>query len=89
MSTSNELAVIGAAGDGYTCHYYDSRGVSRVFDLRVEDRTWSFLRQAPDFHQRFTWEFSPDGRRMDMRIEASHDEGRSWEHDFDMAFSKV
>jgi hypothetical protein len=83
------LVVIGPADGDWAYHYYDTRGVSRTFRMRIEDRTWSFLRMGEDFYQRFTLEFAPDDSRFVARIDMSHDEGRTWSHDFDMRFSRV
>ena len=84
------LVVIGPdADDDYIYHYYDSRGVSRTLHMRLGDGTWSLGREDPDFYQRFTGKFSPDGTRIDVRLEMSHDHGRTWKHDFDMTFRKV
>jgi hypothetical protein len=32
--------------------------------MRLGDGTWSFWRGDPDFYQRYTGEFSPDGTRI-------------------------
>src|SRR5262245_8308928 len=60
------LAVIGGAdGDALHMYYFDSRGVVRIFELRIDDRVWKFVRSTPDFsaldfHQRMTWTLSGD-----------------------------
>lgn len=84
------LAVVGpGAGDGFAYHYYDSRGVARTYQMRLDGGTWTFWREDPDFYQRFTWEFSPDGGGINAKLEMSHDQGRTWEHDFDQTLTRV
>ena len=35
-------------------HYFDSRGVFRVYDVSLDDQAWRVWRDAPGFSQRFT-----------------------------------
>jgi hypothetical protein len=35
-------------------HYFDSRGVFRVYEVSIDDATWRLWRDAPGFSQRFT-----------------------------------
>src|SRR3954466_4127507 len=35
--------------DGYTQHYFDSRGVVRIYAMTFDDGVWTLLRNAPDF----------------------------------------
>src|SRR5688500_7791865 len=55
------LAMIGwDAGRGtFLQHYFDERGVARVYEMSFADRVWKFSRTKPDFapfefSQRFT-----------------------------------
>jgi hypothetical protein len=81
------LAVIGASGDAdaLTQHYYDSRGVARVYQMTLRGSTWTIWREAPGFWQRYTaqvsanaitgaWENSPDGQ--------------DWKHDFGLTYTR-
>jgi hypothetical protein len=79
---------VSVLGDGRS-HYFDSRGVARVYDSRLDDRTWMLSRADEDFHQRFIAEVGEDGRTMDGRWERSDDQGSTWEHDFDMNFRRT
>ncbi|WP_158299951.1 hypothetical protein [Glycomyces paridis] len=83
------LAVIGPADDGFAYRYYDSRGVTRDFHMRLDDRTWFLERGGEDFHQRFTGAIDQGGTRIDVLLEISRDEGRTWNHDFDIVFTKT
>jgi hypothetical protein len=92
----NSIALIGAdpGGDAFTQHYYDSRGVIRLYAMTFEDGVWTLLRDSPDFSelnffQRYTGTFSVDGDTIDGHWEMSHDEGATWEHDFDLVYRRV
>lgn len=86
------IAIIGFAPGkaSYVQHYFDSRGVSRLYDMDFADRTWTLHRSAsaPDFSQRFRGRFSDDGNTIAGRWEISHD-GTSWSDDFDLTYSRV
>ena len=42
-------------------HYFDSRGVFRVYQTRIADAAWEFWRDAAGFSQRFTGRFADGG----------------------------
>jgi hypothetical protein len=71
------------------CHYFDSRGVIRTLHLTLADGTLKLWREDPDFWQRFTATISPDATEMTGTHEMSHDEGATWEHDFEVHYRKV
>ena len=78
----------------YTQHYFDTRGVTRLYQLSLADGIWRQWRTAPDFSpldfwQRFAGIFSEDGKRIDARWEQSHDGGATWELDFPLTFTRV
>ena len=50
-----------ADGRQLSLHYYDSRGVFRLFDASADDQSWRFWRNAPGFSQRFTGTFADGG----------------------------
>jgi hypothetical protein len=70
-------------------HYFDSRGVTRIYESRLEDGVWTLARADDDFHQRFIGEIGEDGRTIRGRWERSDDEGATWEHDFDVIFRRA
>lgn len=87
------LAVIAADADGYLQHYFDSRGVVRLYRMQLRDGVWTQTRteadfSALDFSQRFEGRFSDDGTRIDARWDISHDAGRTWELDFGLTFTR-
>ena len=42
-------------------HYFDSRGVFRVYDASIDDASWRLWRNAPGFSQRFTGRVADGG----------------------------
>jgi hypothetical protein len=70
-------------------HYFDSRGVVRLYQLSLTDGVWRIWREDPDFWQQFTGTISPDGTRIDAAWEMSRDHGSTWNHDFAMTYTKV
>lgn len=91
----DSLAIVSVDADGktYTQHYFNSRGVVRVYAMTFHVGVWKLLRDKPDFSpvdfsQRFTGTFSDDGNKIVGRWEVSHD-GVRWEHDFDLSYLKV
>ena len=77
----------------YSQHYFDSRGVVRVYVMTLTDRIWTLLREKPDFSpldfsQRFTGTFSDDAKTILGRWERSTD-GSTWDQDFDLTYRKV
>ena len=84
------IAVIGPdeSGDNLAQHYFDTRGVARVYSMSFEDGVWKLWREGDDFSQRFSGTISDDGRRIDGRWEIAHD-GENWETDFDLTYDKI
>jgi hypothetical protein len=77
----------------YCQHYFDSRGVARVYAMDLSDGAWTLLRDSADFTpldfaQRYTGTFSPDGQRINGRWESAQD-GVTWEFDFQLNYTKV
>jgi len=90
------IAIIGPdperEGD-YLQHYFDSRGVARVYRMRFQDGVWTLERDTADFSpldfsQRFTGTLSDDGRTITGAWEIAHDRA-TWKHDFDLTYTKL
>lgn len=71
-------------------HYFDSRGVVRLYAMTFDGRTWTLRREAPDFTplgfaQRFGADVNAD------RIAGAWETGTdgTWEKDFDMVYTRV
>ena len=83
------LALIGPHEDrdGLVQHYFDSRGVHRVFDVTLEDGEWTLEREHPGFDQRYRGTFSADGDTIEgawyMRNEGD------WFQDFELTYRRV
>ena len=82
-----------AGGDGFTQHYFDSRGVVRLYAMRFDGREWVLERRRPDFselafHQRFEGTLSDDGSRIDGRWLIAHD-GEHFELDFPLTYVRA
>lgn len=90
------IAIIGADPEregGFLQHYFDARGVARVYKMSLADGVWKLWRDEPDFspldfRQRYTGTFSEDGATIVGAWEISHD-GTTWEHDFDLTYTRV
>ena len=77
----------------YCQHYFDSRGVARLYAMNLSDGIWTLLRDSADFTpldfaQRYTGTFAADGRRIEGRWESAQD-GTTWELDFHLSYTKV
>ena len=78
---------------GLLQHYFDQRGVARVYQMAFEDGIWRLERTQEDFSpfefaQRFTGTFSEDGRRINGTWEIAHDK-QTWEKDFDLNYIRI
>jgi hypothetical protein len=84
------VMVIGpaAGGDRIVQHYFDSRGVARIYDIRLTDGVLTLWRDDDDFAQRYTGRISADGRTIEGAWEIC-DDGETWRHDFDLTYTKV
>jgi hypothetical protein len=90
---SMAIIAVDANCETYTQHYFDSRGVVRVYKMSLNNRTWTLLRDGPDFtplefSQRFTGTFADDGQTINATWETAID-GVHWEKDFDLEYTKV
>lgn len=74
--------------DGRGFHYFDVRGITRVFDLDVSDQGWSVVRRDPDFWQRGSATFV-GADAMEGTWEISRDGGVTWEHDSSVSYLRV
>ena len=81
------ISIIGRDGARYAMHYFDSRGVGRVYKMSLRSGVWTLSRNDPDFAQRFRGRFSDRGRTITGAWEISED-GKKWQHDFDVTYRK-
>jgi hypothetical protein len=78
---------------GYTQHYYDSRGVTRLYAMSLTGGVWTLIRESADFspldfRQRFTGTFSADGNTITGAWEKCPN-GGEWEHDFALIYHRA
>src|SRR3982750_858842 len=67
------VAVSGIVDGTPAMHYFDSRGVHRVFVVDITGDTWRYWNDTPGFAQRFTGTLVDDGGVIDGRAELSRD----------------
>ncbi|MCC3765064.1 hypothetical protein K3N28_18555 [Glycomyces sp. TRM65418] len=91
----DSLAIIGteSADGSYTQHYFDSRGVARLYAMTFDGRVWTLRRESPDFapldfHQRFTGAIGDDGDTVSGTWETRRD-GADWQHDFALDYRRI
>jgi hypothetical protein len=78
--------------DGWLLHYFDSRGVVRLYAMAWDGRTWTLTRRAPDFSpldfaQRFTAELADDGDTLTGAWFTATD-GGEWQLDFRLTYRR-
>jgi len=56
----DSISIIGDT-DGMAMHYFDSRGVYRIYPTAMTDKGWEFWRDHPGFMQRFVGRFEDGG----------------------------
>lgn len=71
-----------------TYHYFDVRGVTRVFDLAMGESSWNMIRRDADFWQRSSTTFSGSDT-MEGTGENSYDGGVTWQYDFSITYTRV
>jgi hypothetical protein len=84
------IAILGATDptEELSMHFFDSRGVHRVFATSLDDGVWTFWRDTPGFSQRFTAAISADGDTMSALAELSED-GSTWQGDLRITYRKL
>ncbi len=76
------------ANSDYTALYGDNRGVSRVYLMSFKSNVWKMWRNNTKFSQRFEGKVSKDKKTIKAHWEKSLDDGKSWEHDFNMIYRR-
>jgi hypothetical protein len=97
----DSISIIGGAPDGepQPMHYFDSRGVKRLYLTRIDGSTWTYWRapgedwkngpDGPGFNQRVIAEISADGATIEARAERGMgDAGDEWELDFPISYRR-
>jgi hypothetical protein len=81
------LCVIAPDGEHYTQHYFDSRGVVRLYAMTFDGATWTLERDGEDFAQRYVGEFS--GNRIDGRWEIKQPGDADFRVDFELSYERA
>ena len=81
------LCVIAAAGDDFTQHYFDSRGVVRIYAMTFDGATWTLERDGEDFAQRYVGEFG--GNRIEGRWEIKQPGEADFRLDFELSYDRA
>jgi hypothetical protein len=92
------ICVIGDT-DGLRMHYFDSRGVFRLYDVTLLDNGWAMAmgRHAPSgsfaspdapFSQRMTYTFEEQDQRISGKGQLSHDDVK-WDDDLEITYSRA
>jgi hypothetical protein len=78
---------------GFTQHYFDSRGVARLYAMTFDGDTWTLERTKPDFtplesHQRFMGRFDVEHSTINGEWQSSND-GHDWHRDFGLTYRRL
>ena len=86
----SSISLIGGEDDGsagWPMHYFDSRGVSRVYRIGFEDGVWTMWRDHPGFSQRARGAIEERGCRIDWRSELQREDGE-WKPDLEVTYRR-
>lgn len=83
------LGVIGIVDGQPSMHYFDVRGVHRVFAVDLTADVWRFWNDVPGFAQRFTGTFSGGDNTIEGVEELSRDDGATWDRDLQIAYRRI
>ena len=83
----DSLIVFGAETDELSMHYFDSRGVHRVYGVSFGDGIWRMWRHTAGFSQRFTGTFSDEGDTIEGLWKLSRDD-TTWDDDLRVTFRR-
>jgi hypothetical protein len=81
------IAVIGSIDDQLLMHYFDFRGIHRVYEVAFDDNQWRYWRDDPGFQQSFTATFSDDGDTMAGQGRMNRDDA-GWEDDLALTYRR-
>jgi len=67
--------------------YFDSRGVSRIYEVSIDGGVWRLWRDAPGFSQRFTGTFAESGDTIAGRWQVCEDDVH-WKGDVEIDYRR-
>jgi hypothetical protein len=68
-------------------HYFDSRGVFRVYEVGVDEEAWRCWRTAPGFSQRFAGSFADEGNTISGIWQVCEDDAH-WADDLRITYRR-
>lgn len=68
--------------------YFDEREVSRKYEVSFQDNILKWWRNDPSFSQQFICKFADDGETIIARGEMCKD-GKTWEKDLELTYSRI
>jgi hypothetical protein len=84
----DSISVIGAPEEEpLSMHYFDSRGVHRLYEMSFAGGELKIWRKAPGFSQRFTATFADGGDTLMGVWELSRD-GSTWDDDLEITYRR-
>ena len=84
----SSVSAIGEDGESFAMHYFDTRGVYRLYRMTLRGRQWRIWRNHPAFSQRMVGTISKDRKRIDARWEKNEDR-KGWVVDFPITYRRV
>ena len=90
----DSVSVIGATrpDGGLAQHYFDTRGVHRLYDMTLDRGVWTLARKAAsatDFDQRFNATFSTDGNTITGDFEVTDPGAHEMRHDLSLIYTRA
>jgi hypothetical protein len=87
LEKSPEIDPAAALESPLSMHYFDSRGVYRVYGASVDGQTWRLWRDAPGFSQRFTGNFADRGHTIVGQWQLCRDD-ITWNNDLRITYRR-
>jgi hypothetical protein len=84
----DSISVVGFAEDQLTAHYFDSRGVFRIYRVAMEGDTLRMWRDETGFSQRLEAKLSDDGTTLAGVWQLSRDD-ETWDDDLAITFTSA
>lgn len=88
VETVQDFAPTPDGNSSLRMHYYDSRGVFRVYDVSIDETSWRIWRNAPGFSQRFMGVVADGGDTIAGRWQLSRDDVQ-WNDDLEITYRRA
>jgi hypothetical protein len=84
----DSISVIGLVDERLAMHYFDSRGVHRVYEMSFDDGVLKIWRDEPGFSQRLEATFGEDGDSFGGVWKLSRDD-ETWDDDLEITYRRA